>query len=62
LKGVITKVNRSLVELTGYSENEIVGQQVNVLLQQAKVSNGEGSTPKIFALLPTVRELRNYEI
>jgi len=62
LKGVITKVNRSLVELTGYSENEIVGQQVNVLLQQAKVSNAEGSTPKIFALLPTVRELRNYEI
>lgn len=62
LKGVITKVNRSLVELTGYSENELVGQQVSMFLKQADVSNDKGAVPKIFTLLSTVRELRNYEI
>lgn len=62
MKGVITKVNRSLVELTGYNEKELVGQQVSMFLKQADVKNKEGAVPKIFTILSSGREIRNYEI
>lgn len=61
-KGVIVKVNKSLIELTGYSDAELVGQPVFQMLQRASVVNGEGAVPTIFGQLQKVREVHNYEI
>ncbi len=62
LKGLIIKVNRSLVELTGYSESEVLGKPVSFMLQKANVTNEGGATPQIMVNLPKVREIRHYEI
>ncbi len=62
LKGDIIKINRSLVEVTGYSERELVGKTVAEMLQKASVVNGNDVTPQLFAHLRKVRELKNYEI
>jgi PAS domain S-box-containing protein len=62
LEGKIIKVNRSLVELSGYSEKELVGKSIRQIVQQAKVLNKENATPQIIAQLRKLREIRNYEI
>ncbi len=62
LKGLIVKVNRSLIELTGYKENEVVGQSIKQMVEKAGVLDKEDSTPKILAQLLKQRELRNIEI
>ena len=46
LKGAITKVNRSLIELTGYTEKELLGNSISQLMQKANVLNQENATPK----------------
>jgi PAS domain S-box-containing protein len=62
LKGVIIKVNRSLIALTEYTEVELVGKPVIQMLKRANVVNGEGAIPEIFAQLQKIREIHNYEI
>ena len=43
LEGKIMKVNRSLVELTGYSEDEVVGESISKMLQKANVLNQQNN-------------------
>ena len=58
----IVKVNRSLLELTGFTEAELIGKPADIFLEQAKVVNQEGGTPQLLAKLQKVREIKNYEI
>lgn len=62
LEGKIMKVNRSLMELTGYSEQEMVGEAISKMLEKANVLNQENTTPQILANLRKLREIKNYEI
>ncbi len=62
LQGKIMKVNRSFVELTGYSEEEVVGQSIGKMLQKAKVLNQQNATPEVLVSLRKLREIKNYEI
>jgi PAS domain S-box-containing protein len=62
LKGLIIKVNRSLVELTGFSEEELVGKTLCEIMQKGKVLNRANVTPEMLAQLQSEREVRNYEI
>ena len=62
LEGKIMKVNRSLIELTGYAESELIGRQISELLQQANVVNKEKMAPQIISQLRIQRELKDYEI
>lgn len=61
LKGVIIKINRSLVDLTGYSEAELVGKNLFDFLKGACVK-GIDAAPEFFKLLQKLREVLNYEL
>jgi PAS domain S-box-containing protein len=65
LDGKIVQVNRALVELTGYKEEEIVGNSVNQMLMQADVLNKAEITPRIIAQMLKQKgqnEVKDYEI
>lgn len=62
LKGIIIKINQSLVELTGYSEAELVGQSVYPLVERSSVNNSAGALPEIMDKLRKLREIHNYEL
>ena len=62
LNGVIVKVNRALLNVTGYMENELLGKSVGEMIQKAGVLSKENTTPQIIAGLRKQRELKNYEI
>ncbi|XHH09725.1 MAG: ATP-binding protein [Candidatus Bathyarchaeia archaeon] len=65
LEGKIVKVNRALVELTGYKEEEVVGRTVNELLTRADVLNMNEITPRIIAQMlkqQGQKEGKDYEI
>jgi PAS domain S-box-containing protein len=62
LQGVIVKVNRSLVETLGYSEDELLGKSISEMVQKASVLSQGNTTPQIMAELRKQRELKNYEI
>lgn len=62
LNGKIMKVNRSLIEMTGYSEAELVGKTVGEMLQKANVLNKSNEAPSLMKALIKIREVRNYEI
>lgn len=62
LQGVIVKVNRSLSELTGYKENELVGKSIRQIVEKAGLLNKGNATPQIMAQLLKQRELKNYEV
>ncbi len=58
----IIKVNQSLLELSGYTEEEVVGKSIGEFLQKAMVLNKASETPVIISELRKIRELKNYEI
>jgi len=62
LRGVIVKVNRALLEVTGYAENELLGTSVGEMVQKAGVLSKGNTTPEIIAGLRKQREVKNYEI
>jgi PAS domain S-box-containing protein len=62
LKGTITKINQSLVELTGYSEAELVGQSVYLLVERSSVNNNAGTLHEIMGNMQKLREIHNYEL
>jgi PAS domain S-box-containing protein len=62
LNGVIVKVNRALLEFTGYREDDIVGRSIWQLMQQADVLDKDQNPPKIIAQLCKQKELKNYEV
>ena len=62
LEGKIMKVNQSLVDLTGYYEEEIVGEAISKMLEKANVLNQENTSPQILTNLRKLREIKNYEI
>jgi PAS domain S-box-containing protein len=62
LDGKIMKVNKSFLDLTGYSEKEVIGKSVNELLSIIKALNHEKTPLKIIENLRDVRELKNYEL
>ena len=62
LEGVIVKVNRSLIELSGYGEAELIGKSISELINKANVSGVVEKTEQIVAGLVKVREHRNFEI
>jgi PAS domain S-box-containing protein len=62
LQGVIVKVNRSLLEVSGCTEDEVIGQSLSKVVQDAGVM-GKGKSPAEFiAEMRKQRELKNYEI
>jgi PAS domain S-box-containing protein len=62
LKGIVTKINQSLVELTGYSEAELVGESVYSLAERSSFNNSAGVLPEIINKMRKLREIHNYEI
>jgi PAS domain S-box-containing protein len=62
LKGIITKINQSLVELTGYSEAELVGESVYSLAERSSINNSADALPKIIGKIQELREIHNYEM
>jgi PAS domain S-box-containing protein len=62
LDGKIMKVNQAFLDLTGYSEEEVVGKSVNELLSIGNVLNQENAPVKINENLREIREIKNYEL
>jgi PAS domain S-box-containing protein len=62
LDGKIMKVNQAFIDLTGYSEEEIVGKSVHQLMIIADVLNHENAPVKINENLRDIREIKNYEL
>ena len=62
LDGKIMKVNQAFQDLTGYSENEVIGKTVNELLGMANVLDQENNPAKIIEDLRSIREINNYEL
>ncbi len=61
LDGKITKVNQAFIDLTGYSEEEVVGRSVNEMLRITNAVNHENTQP-IIENLRNVREIKNYDL
>jgi PAS domain S-box len=61
LKGTIIKVNRSLLEVSGYAESELIGKSVFELVNQANVLSDDGKRPDL-TRLKVDREVRNHEV
>ncbi len=62
LDGTVIKVNRSLVELSGFEEKQILEKSIGYIMQRVNVLNKEGVPPQIMAELNKRRELSNYEL
>jgi PAS domain S-box-containing protein len=62
LQEVIVKVNRSLVETLGYSEDELLGKPLSKVLQEAGAVGKAKTIEQIIVDLREQRELRNQEI
>ncbi len=62
LQGVIIKVNQSLLKVSGYKEDELVGKSISEMVQKASVLSQGNTTPQIMAELRKQREIKNYEI
>ncbi len=62
LEGIIVKVNKALLELSGYREKDIVGKSVKQVMNQYNVLNKGEETPQIMANLRKQKETKNYEI
>lgn len=62
LDGKIMKVNQAFYDLTGYSQEEVVGKSVNNLLNIGNVLNHENTPVKINEPLHDIREIKNYEL
>jgi two-component system sporulation sensor kinase C len=62
LQGVIVKVNRALIEDSGYSENDMVGKTISEISQKARILNDSYTTQQIMAELLKRRDMKNYEI
>jgi PAS domain S-box-containing protein len=61
LDGKIMKVNQSFIDLSGYTEAEVVGKSVNEMLNISNALNQENATPAI-ENLRIEREIKNYEL
>ena len=62
LQGTIVKVNRAVLQLSGCSEDEVLGKSISDVVQKAGVNGGESAVPKFMAKLRKERELRNLGI
>ena len=62
LQGMIVKVNRALLEISGCSEDEMLGKSISDVVQRAGVNGGENAVPKFMARLRKERELKNFGI
>jgi PAS domain S-box-containing protein len=62
LDGKVMKVNKSFLDLTGYSEEEVVDKSINEILTATNALNQEKSTPRILEGLRNVREIKNTEL
>jgi PAS domain S-box-containing protein len=62
LGGTIVKINKALEELTGQTEENIVGKTIKEIIDTAKVQTRGEETPQIMATLRKQKELKNYEI
>ncbi len=61
LEGKILKVNKSLLDLSGYREQEIIGKSIKEMLDKANVTDKNSQTPRVISQLRTLREIRDYE-
>jgi PAS domain S-box-containing protein len=61
LESKILKVNRALLDLTGYSELEIIGKSISEMIQKANVFDLEKNQPQFIGQMRELREIRNYE-
>lgn len=61
LSGVVIKVNRSLLELSGYLESELIGQSLSDLTSRGNILDVNGVMPKL-SQLNSLREVRNFEM
>jgi PAS domain S-box-containing protein len=62
LDGKVMKVNKSFLDLTGYSEEEVVDKSINEILTATNALNQEKSTPRLLEGLRNVREIKNTEL
>ncbi len=62
LDGKVMKVNQAFVDLTGYSEEEVVGKSINEVLTAANALNQMNVTPKILEGLRNIREIKGAEL
>jgi PAS domain S-box-containing protein len=61
LEGLVIKINKYLVDLSGYEEREIIGKPVSFFIKNAQVLNKESTLPQLIAELSTRRQVNNYE-
>lgn len=62
LQGIIVKVNRALVEDSGYNEKDMIGKTIGETTQKIKILNNAYTTQQIMAELLKRRDMKNYEI
>jgi two-component system NtrC family sensor kinase len=62
LQGMIVKVNRALVEDSGYDEKDMIGKTIGEIIQKIKILNNAYTTQQIMAELLKLRDMKNYEI
>jgi PAS domain S-box-containing protein len=62
LQGKIVKVNHSLVEVSGYSEDELIGKSIFEVVLKADLSFNNKPIKEFVAELQVKRELKNYEM